>query len=86
MQVERERDLPRGHRARRSVGPAHGRIGGDLVTAGQVLADWGLHLIDANLAMGNLVESSGPCKGAPGRAGRVDDNPGRAPERESIKD
>jgi hypothetical protein len=23
---------------------------------GQVLKDWGLHLIDANLAMGNLVD------------------------------
>jgi hypothetical protein len=23
---------------------------------GQILRDWGLHLIDANLAMGNLVE------------------------------
>jgi hypothetical protein len=31
-------------------------IGGDLVTAGQLLADWGLHLIDVNLAMGNLVD------------------------------
>jgi hypothetical protein len=30
-------------------------ITGDLVTGGQVLADWGLHLIDVNLAMGNLV-------------------------------
>jgi Protein of unknown function (DUF3089) len=31
-------------------------IAGDLVTAGQLLADWGLHLIDVNLAMGNLVD------------------------------
>jgi hypothetical protein len=23
---------------------------------GQVMADWGLHLIDVNLAMGNLVD------------------------------
>ena len=31
-------------------------ITGDLVAGGQVLADWGLHLIDVNLAMGNLVD------------------------------
>ena len=31
-------------------------IAGDLVTAGQLLPDWGLHLIDVNLAMGNLVD------------------------------
>lgn len=31
-------------------------IVGDIITNGQVLADWGLHLIDVNLAMGNLVE------------------------------
>jgi len=31
-------------------------IAGDLAAGGQVLADWGLHLIDANLAMGNLVD------------------------------
>jgi hypothetical protein len=31
-------------------------IAGDLVAGGQVLADWGLHLIDVNLAMGNLVD------------------------------
>lgn len=31
-------------------------IVGDVVTNGQVQADWGLHLIDANLAMGNLVD------------------------------
>ena len=31
-------------------------IAGDLVNSGQVLADWGLHLIDVNLAMGNLVD------------------------------
>jgi hypothetical protein len=27
--------------------------------SGQVAADWGLHLIDANIAMGNLVEVVG---------------------------
>ena len=31
-------------------------IAGDLVAGGQVLTDWGLHLIDVNLAMGNLVD------------------------------
>jgi hypothetical protein len=31
-------------------------IVGDVVVNHQVLKDWGLHLIDANLAMGNLVE------------------------------
>jgi hypothetical protein len=30
-------------------------ISGDIVVNGQVLEDWGLHLIDANLTMGNLV-------------------------------
>jgi hypothetical protein len=30
-------------------------INGDVVVGGQVMKDWGLHLIDANLAMGNLV-------------------------------
>jgi hypothetical protein len=31
-------------------------IVGDLAVGGQVLTDWGLHLVDANLGMGNLVE------------------------------
>jgi len=31
-------------------------IVGDVVVGGQVQADWGLHLIDVNLAMGNLIE------------------------------
>jgi hypothetical protein len=31
-------------------------IAGDLAIGGQVLADWGLHLIDVNLAIGNLVD------------------------------
>ena len=35
--------------------PRTDTIEGDVVTNGQVQADWGLHLIDANLAMGNLV-------------------------------
>ena len=34
-------------------------IPGDVVANGQVSADWGLHLIDANLAMGNLVDIVG---------------------------
>jgi len=34
-------------------------IVGDLVTAGQVQADWGLHLIDVNLAIGNLIDIVG---------------------------
>lgn len=31
-------------------------IVGDVVLGGQVQADWGLHLIDVNLAMGNLLD------------------------------
>ena len=31
-------------------------IPGDLGAVGKVQANWGLHLIDVNLAMGNLVE------------------------------
>jgi hypothetical protein len=31
-------------------------IPGDLVFDGKVVADWGLHLVDMNLAMGNLVD------------------------------
>jgi hypothetical protein len=31
-------------------------IVGDVVVNNQVLPDWGLHLIDANLAMGNLID------------------------------
>lgn len=34
-------------------------ITGDLGGAGQVLANWGLHLIDVNLAMGNLLDIVG---------------------------
>jgi hypothetical protein len=30
-------------------------ISGDVVIAGKVAEDWGLHLIDANLTMGNLI-------------------------------
>jgi hypothetical protein len=31
-------------------------IVGDVMVNGQVQQDWGLHLIDANLAMGNLID------------------------------
>ena len=34
-------------------------ITGDVVANGQVLANWGLHLVDMNLAMGNLVDIVG---------------------------
>ncbi|HEX3395994.1 MAG TPA: DUF3089 domain-containing protein [Steroidobacteraceae bacterium] len=34
-------------------------ISGDVVVNGQVLEDWGLHLVDANLTMGNLVATVG---------------------------
>ena len=39
--------------------PRTDEITGDVVANGQVLADWGLHLIDVNLAIGNLVEIVG---------------------------
>jgi len=32
---------------------------GDVVVNGQVLPDWGLHLIDVNLTMGNLLDIVG---------------------------
>ena len=41
------------------AGPRASDIKGDVVVGGQVLADWGLHLIDVNLAMGNLVDIVG---------------------------
>lgn len=41
------------------AGPRVSDIIGDIVVNGQVLADWGLHLIDVNLAMGNLVDIVG---------------------------
>jgi len=41
------------------AGPRTNDIVGDVVVNGQVLPDWGLHLIDANLAMGNLIEIVG---------------------------
>jgi hypothetical protein len=41
------------------AGPRTQDIVGDVVVGGQVLADWGLHLIDVNLAMGNLLDIVG---------------------------
>jgi len=32
---------------------------GDISANGQVAANWGLHLVDMNLAMGNLVDIVG---------------------------
>jgi len=40
-------------------GPRADDIIGDLGANGQVAADWGLHLVDVNLAMGNLVDIVG---------------------------
>jgi hypothetical protein len=45
-------------------------ISGDVVVNGQVLQDWGLHLIDANLTMGNLVAIVGDETKAYSRAPR----------------
>jgi hypothetical protein len=39
--------------------PRTDTIEGDVVTDGKISEDWGLHLIDANLAMGNLVDIVG---------------------------
>jgi len=39
-----------------SADPRVDNIGGDLRVGTQVLTDWGLHLIDVNLGMGNLVD------------------------------
>jgi hypothetical protein len=39
--------------------PRADEITGDITANGQVLANWGLHLIDVNLAMGNLVDIVG---------------------------
>lgn len=38
------------------AGPRTSDIVGDVVANGQVLQDWGLHLIDVNLAIGNLID------------------------------
>ncbi|WP_426033084.1 DUF3089 domain-containing protein [Caulobacter sp. DWP3-1-3b2] len=39
--------------------PRADNIPGDLLVLGQPLKDWGLHLVDVNLTMGNLVEVVG---------------------------
>jgi hypothetical protein len=39
--------------------PRTGVIPGDVIVDGKILADWGLHLIDANLTMGNLTDIVG---------------------------
>src|SRR5262245_42783049 len=41
------------------AGPRVDDIVGDLVLAGQVQTDWGLHLVDFNIAIGNLIEIVG---------------------------
>jgi hypothetical protein len=40
-------------------GPRTNDIVGDLGANGQILTDWGLHLVDVNLAIGNLVDIVG---------------------------
>ena len=40
-------------------GPRTKTIPGDILIGKAVLKSWGLHLIDANLAMGNLVDIVG---------------------------
>ncbi|MHB8529781.1 MAG: DUF3089 domain-containing protein [Caulobacteraceae bacterium] len=40
-------------------GPRVKDIVGDVVVGGQIQKNWGLHLIDANLAMGNLIDIVG---------------------------
>ena len=42
-----------------SAGPRASNIMGDVVIHGMVLHQWGLHLIDVNLAMGNLLDVVG---------------------------
>lgn len=39
--------------------PRADTIAGDVVAEGRILPDWGLHLIDMNVAMGNLVDLVG---------------------------
>ncbi|HWX55999.1 MAG TPA: DUF3089 domain-containing protein [Verrucomicrobiae bacterium] len=41
------------------AGPRASEIVGDVVVNGQVLPDWGLHLIDVNLTIGNLLDIVG---------------------------
>jgi hypothetical protein len=39
--------------------PRTGDISGDVIVGGQVRPEWGLHLIDMNLTMGNIVDDVG---------------------------
>lgn len=39
--------------------PRTDQIAGDVVTNGQIQANWGLHLIDVQVALGNLVDIVG---------------------------
>ncbi|MDX2235233.1 MAG: DUF3089 domain-containing protein [Hyphomonadaceae bacterium] len=45
-------------------------IPGDVIANGVVLADWGLHLVDMNIAMGDLVDLAGRQGAAYARANR----------------
>ena len=40
-------------------GPRVGDIKGDLIINGKLLPDWGLHLVDVNVTMGNLLDVVG---------------------------
>ncbi|MBV8902797.1 MAG: DUF3089 domain-containing protein, partial [Acidobacteriia bacterium] len=51
--------------------PRTNDIIGDLGVGGQILANWGLHLVDMNIAMGNLLDIVGrQAKAFAGRAGK----------------
>ena len=42
-----------------AAGRRVGTITGDVMVGAQVLKDWGLHLIDMNLTMGNMLDLVG---------------------------
>ena len=42
-----------------SLGGRVGNIGGDLMLNNEVRPEWGLHLIDVNVALGNLLDIVG---------------------------
>ena len=42
-----------------AAGRRVGTIQGDVIAGGQILQDWGLHLIDMNLTMGNMLDLVG---------------------------
>jgi hypothetical protein len=42
-----------------AAGRRVGTIQGDVIAGGQILKDWGLHLIDMNLTMGNMLDLVG---------------------------